>query len=129
MFADSDTNIGYEHVMVFEKIKEQWYFINPMSTCNLSIHPVNEDVMRKLLSKHEHYIYDKPNQLYRIGTYTLLSCTSMVKLYLGLSNRFIFTPQHLRLYLQGNKITILDKCKRLLETIKYYILIKVGRLK
>ena len=85
--------------------------------------------MRKLLSKHEHYTYNQPNKLYPIGTYTLLSCTSMIKLYIGLNNKYIFTPKHMRLYLQGNEITIKDKCKRILETIKYYILIKFGVLK
>jgi len=121
VFVPSDTILGYSHVFLFHKIKNRWYIYNPMSNQNIMFRCVKARTMHSFLKNYEHYDYDDSSQnMFTYGSSLCLSCVSMVKLYIGLDNRFIFTSDHLRLHLMGYKITKLDKVVRSVESIKLY---------
>ncbi len=121
VFLPSEKMVNTEHVLLFHKVKNRWYGYNPMSGSNMMLKPIRARAMHMFLKRHEHYDYDDSSQCqFPTGGMLILSCVSMVKLYIGLDNRFIFTPRHLRLHLNGYKLNALDKLIRSFEFIKIY---------
>lgn len=131
LFTESEENYD-SHVCVFDYIKGKWYWINPFSyEFNLIFHPVAEKVLWKLLEQHEHYKIEddyEPTK-FAVGSKLILSCVGVVKFYLGIKSTFIFTPEHLRLYLQGKKISPTQKVARSFESIVLYTILTFKRIK
>jgi hypothetical protein len=123
IFDESNLFPSSGHVLIIENRKNKWYYIDFMCLINIRFQEINEKLAHKIISTQEHYIYEPQKNMVKIGSMTFISCISMIKLYLGINNRFIYTPEHLRLFLQGNPITLKDKLTRAITAIKYFFLI------
>ncbi len=126
VFDKSDTLPQFGHVILLHKIKNQWYYIDFMGKSNILMRKIDSKTALKILDHEEYYVYDKPKLMSKLGKFTFISCVSMVKLYLGINNKYILTPDHLKLYLKGYHITLKDKIVRGITAIKYFFFIPRG---
>jgi hypothetical protein len=121
IFAPSDTLVGYLHIMIVDTIKDKHYLINTMSSRNIQVAEISERKLNYLLNKFEHYQVKLLDNKARTGDIVFLSCVSLTKLYLGIKNRFIYTPEHLRQHLNNESISALEKFKRSCMFVYFYI--------
>ena len=106
-----------EHAFILEQKKDDWLFIDFMGIRNIFIKKVSQELVNDILSKQEHYLVETREFNQNLGTLICISCVSMIKLYLGINENFIFTIPQLRKYLNGYSTKKLDKFLRFFHAI------------
>lgn len=100
----------YEHVTIFKEYKGKWILIDFLCMGNLDIRIVDNNVVQKYCSLNKNIEYNiKEHTPLPTGTGITISCVNMVKLYLGIKEFSIFTPEELYFYLTGGKIGVKQK--------------------
>lgn len=119
LFVDSSIYPQYQHIAIFKEGIGFWHMVDFMATGNIDVRVVTSDLVERLCKSNRFVEVDVNVSRWRTGTLLSISCVSLAKLYLGIKESAVLTPDELYRYLTGEKIGLKQK---LLSPLKWLYL-------
>ena len=110
VFTPSIALPEFEHITIFKEDSGFWHMLDLMANGNIDIRVVSGELVERISRRGRVVeIYKSANHPWRTGTIVSISCVSLAKLYLGIRESAVLTPDELYRYLKGERIGLMQK--------------------
>lgn len=119
--------LEFEHITIFKEDNGFWHMLDFMATGNIDIRVVSGELVKRLSRNGRVVEIDLPvNHPWRTGSIVSISCVSLAKLYLGIRESAVLTPDELYRYLNGERIGLWQKLLSPFKWLYLYVSIALN---